>query len=191
MTAPTHDKPLRKDAQRNREKLLAAAVELFAERGTEGSLEEVAKRAGVGIGTLYRHFPTREALVEAAYRSEVAHLCEAADELGRTLPPDEALAAFMDRFVDYAATKKGLKTMLMAVSESGSDVFAETRTQITGAVASLVDAAIAAGTIRSDVDTEDVLRAMGAVWSVPAGSEDQARRVLMLVMDGLRHGAGR
>ena len=189
MSVPTNDKPLRKDAARNREKVLAAAVGLFAERGTEGSLEEVAKRAGVGIGTLYRHFPTRAVLVEEAYRSEVTHLCEAADELGRALPPDEALAAFMDRFVDYAATKKGLKTMLMSVAESGSDVFADTRTQITAAVASLVGAAIAAGTIRSDVDTEDVLRAMGAVWSVPAGSEDRARRVLMLVMDGLRHGA--
>ena len=181
----------RADSLRNRERLLKAATRVFSAGGPVASLEAVARRAGVGIGTLYRHFPTREALVEAAYRSEVAHLCEAAAELGRALPPDEALAAFMDRFVDYAATKKGLKTMLMAVSESGSDVFAETRTQITGAVASLVDAAIAAGTIRSDVDTEDVLRAMGAVWSVPAGSEDQARRVLMLVMDGLRHGAGR
>ena len=189
MSDPTLDKPLRADARRNRERLLDAALALFLEDGPDVPLEAVAKRAGVGIGTLYRHFPTREALVEAAYRSEVAHLCEAADELGRALPPDEALAAFMDRFVDYAATKKGLKSMLMSVSESGSDVFADTRTQITAAVASLVDAAIAAGTIRSDVDTEDVLRAMGAVWSVPAGSEDQARRVLMLVMDGLRHGA--
>jgi AcrR family transcriptional regulator len=189
MADHTLDKPLRADARRNRERLLEAALALFLEQGPDVPLEAIAKRAGVGIGTLYRHFPTRAVLVEEAYRSEVTHLCEAADELGRALPPDEALAAFMDRFVDYAATKKGLKTMLMSVAESGSDVFADTRTQITAAVASLVGAAIAAGTIRSDVDTEDVLRAMGAVWSVPAGSEDQARRVLMLVMDGLRHGA--
>jgi len=191
MSDPTLDKPLRADARRNRERLLDAALALFLEDGPDVPLEAVAKRAGVGIGTLYRHFPTREALVEAAYRSEVAHLAEAAEELLRDRPPDEALAAFMDRFVDYAATKRGLKGMLMSVAESGSDVFVDTRTQITAAVASLVEAGIAAGAIRSDVDADDVLRAMGAVWAVPAGSEDQARRVLMLVMDGLRHGAGR
>jgi len=129
--------------------------------------------------------------VEAAYRTEVAHLRAAADDLLRDRPPDDALAAFMDRFVDYAATKRGLKGMLTSVAESGSDVFADTRAQITAAVAMLVDAGVAAGTIRSDVDADDVLRAMGAVWSLPAGSEDQARRVLMLVMDGLRHGAAR
>ena len=191
MSDPTLDKPLRADARRNRERLLDAALALFLEDGPDVPLEAVAKRAGVGIGTLYRHFPTRDALVEAAYRSEVAHLAEAAEELLRDRPPDEALAAFMDRFVDYAATKRGLKGMLMSVAESGSDVFVDTRTQITAAVASLVEAGIAAGAIRSDVDADDVLRAMGAVWAVPAGSEDQARRVLMLVMDGLRHGAGR
>ena len=191
MSDPTLDKPLRADARRNRERLLDAALALFLEDGPDVPLEAVARRAGVGIGTLYRHFPTREALVEAAYRSEVAHLAEAAEELLRDRPPDAALAAFMDRFVDYAATKRGLKGMLMSVAESGSDVFVDTKTQITAAVASLVEAGIAAGAIRSDVDADDVLRAMGAVWAVPAGSEDQARRVLMLVMDGLRHGAGR
>jgi AcrR family transcriptional regulator len=187
---PTLDKPLRADARRNRERLLDAALALFVECGPDVALEAVAKRAGVGIGTLYRHVPTREALVEAAYRSEVAHLCEAAEELLRDRAPDAALAAFMDRFVDYAATKRGMKPMLMAVAESGSDVFADTREQIVGAVARLVDAGVAAGAIRSDVDAEDVLRAMGIVWSLPAGQEEQARRVLGIVMDGLRHGAG-
>ncbi len=187
---PTLDKPLRADARRNRERLLDAALALFVECGPDVALEAVAKRAGVGIGTLYRHFPTREALVEAAYRSEVGHLCEAAEELLRDRAPDAALAAFMDRFVDYAATKRGMKPMLMAVAESGSDVFADTREQIVGAVARLVDAGVAAGAIRSDVDADDVLRAMGIVWSLPAGQEEQARRVLGIVMDGLRHGAG-
>jgi AcrR family transcriptional regulator len=187
---PTLDKPLRADARRNRERLLDAALALFVECGPDVALEAVAKRAGVGIGTLYRHFPTREALVESAYRSEVAHLCEAAEELLRERAPDDALAAFMDRFVDYAATKRGMKPMLMAVAESGSDVFADAREQIVGAVARLVDAGVAAGAIRSDVDAEDVLRAMGIVWSLPAGQEEQARRVLGIVMDGLRHGAG-
>jgi AcrR family transcriptional regulator len=190
MTADrTSDKPLRADARRNRERLLDAALELFIEAGPDVPLEAVAKRAGVGIGTLYRHFPTREALVEAAYRSEVANLWAAAEELLRDRAPDAALAAFMDRFVDYAATKRGMKPMLMAVAESGSDVFADTRDQIVGAVAMLVDAGVAAGAIRPDVDAEDVLRAMGVVWSLPAGQEEQARRVLGIVMDGLRHGA--
>ena len=186
---PTSAKPLRVDARRNRERLLEAALALFVEAGPDVALEAVARRAGVGIGTLYRHFPTREALVEAAYRSEVAHLHEAAEELLRERPPDAALAAFMDRFVEYAATKRGMKPMLMAVAESGSDVFAEAGEQIRSAVAMLVEAGVAAGTIRADVDAEDVLRALGIAFSLPAGQEEQARRVLAIVMDGLRHGA--
>ena len=192
MTAPTHDKPLRKDAQRNREKLLAAAVELFAERGTEGSLEEVAKRAGVGIGTLYRHFPTRDALVEAAYRNEVAQLRAAADELLAELPPDRALEAWMRRFVDYGSAKRGMRDALHSIAGAGSDLFAETRGSVTEAVAVLLKAGAEAGSLRSDVEAEDVLRAMGAIWMVAEGDDfaDQAMRILRLVLDGLRYRPG-
>jgi AcrR family transcriptional regulator len=192
MSAPTHDKPLRKDAQRNREKLLAAAVELFAERGTEGSLEEVAKRAGVGIGTLYRHFPTRDALVEAAYRNEVAQLRAAADELLAELPPDQALEAWMRRFVEYGSAKRGMRDALHSIAGAGSDLFAQTRGQVTEAVAVLLKAGAEAGTLRADVEAEDVLRAMGAIWMVAEGDEfgDQAMRILRLVLDGLRYRAG-
>ena len=191
MTAPIHDKPLRKDAQRNREKLLAAAVELFAERGTEGSLEEVAKRAGVGIGTLYRHFPTRDALVEAAYRNEVAQLRAAADELLAELPPDQALEAWVRRFVDYGTAKRGMRDALQSIAGAGSDLFAETRGQVTEAVAVLLRAGAEAGTLRADVEAEDVLRAMGAIWLVADGDDwaEDALRVLRLVMDGLRYRA--
>ncbi len=191
MTAPTHDKPLRKDAQRNREKLLAAAVELFAERGTEGSLEEVAKRAGVGIGTLYRHFPTRDALVEAAYRNEVAQLRAAADELLAELPPDEALEAWMRRFVDYGTAKRGMRDALQSIA-GGASLFADTRGQVTEAVAVLLRAGAEAGTLRADVEPEDVLRAMGAIWLVAEGDDfaEQAMRILRLVLDGLRYRAG-
>jgi AcrR family transcriptional regulator len=191
MTAPIHDKPLRKDAQRNREKLLAAAVELFAERGTEGSLEEVAKRAGVGIGTLYRHFPTRDALVEAAYRNEVAQLRAAADELLAELPPDRALEAWVRRFVDYGTAKRGMRDALQSIAGAGSDLFAETRGQVTEAVAVLLRAGAEAGTLRADVEAEDVLRAMGAIWLVADGDDwaEDALRVLRLVMDGLRYRA--
>ena len=191
MTAPIHDKPLRKDAQRNREKLLAAAVELFAERGTEGSLEEVAKRAGVGIGTLYRHFPTRDALVEAAYRNEVAQLRAAADELLAELPPDRALEAWVRRFVDYGTAKRGMRDALQSIAGAGSDLFAETRGQVTEAVAVLLRAGAEAGTLRADVEAEDVLHAMGAIWLVADGDDwaEDALRVLRLVMDGLRYRA--
>ena len=189
MSAPTHDKPLRKDAARNREKLLAAAVELFAERGTEGSLEEVAKRAGVGIGTLYRHFPTRDALVEAAYRNEVAQLRAAADELLAELPPDAALEAWMRRFVDYGSAKRGMRDALQSIAGGSTTLFADTRGQVTEAVAALLRAGAEAGTLRADVEAEDVLRAMGAIWLVAEGDEfaEQAMRILQLVLDGLRY----
>jgi AcrR family transcriptional regulator len=191
MSAPIHDKPLRKDAARNREKLLVAAVELFAERGTEGSLEEVAKRAGVGIGTLYRHFPTRDALVEAAYRNEVAQLRAAADELLAELPPDAALEAWMRRFVDYGSAKRGMRDALQSIAGGGATLFADTRGQVTEAVGVLLRAGAEAGTLRADVEAEDVLRAMGAIWLVAEGDEfaDQAMRILQLVLDGLRYRA--
>jgi AcrR family transcriptional regulator len=191
MTTTAHDKPLRKDAARNREKLLAAAVELFAERGTEGSLEEVAKRAGVGIGTLYRHFPTRDALVEAAYRNEVAQLRAAADELLAELPPDEALEAWMRRFVDYGSAKRGMRDALQSIAGGGSDLFADTRGQVVEAVAVLLRAGAEAGTLRADVEPEDVLRAMSAIWLVAGGDDwaEDALRILRLVLDGLRYRA--
>jgi AcrR family transcriptional regulator len=191
MSVPTHDKPLRKDAARNREKVLAAAVGLFAERGTEGSLEEVAKRAGVGIGTLYRHFPTRDALVEAAYRNEVAQLRAAADLLLAELPPDAALEAWMRRFVDYGTAKRGMRDALQSIAGGGADLFAETRGQVTDAVAVLLRAGAEAGTLRADVEPEDVLRAMGAIWLVAEGDDfaEQAMRILRLVLDGLRYRA--
>jgi AcrR family transcriptional regulator len=178
----------RSDARRNREKLLAAAGELFATAGTDVSLDAVAKRAGVGIGTLYRNFPTREALVEAAYRAEVTQLCETADALLASSPPDVALERWMERFVGYTAAKKGMKGALQSVVAGGSDVFGETRVQIIAAVGRLLEAGVAAGTLRADVTADDVWRAMGPVWS----TDDQAqiRTLLRLLMDGLRHTAG-
>jgi AcrR family transcriptional regulator len=176
----------RADARRNREKLLTAATELFAGAGKDVSLDAVAKRAGVGIGTLYRHFPTRDALVEAAYRHEVADLCATAAGLLSDRPADIALAEWMDRFVSYSTAKKGMRDALQSVVASGSDLFAEARGQIVGAITLLLTAGVEAGTLRPDVDAEDVMRAMGAVWLVD--DEEQARRLLRLLMDGLRHG---
>src|ERR1700754_1681028 len=121
--ATTGARPLRADAQRNRDRLLDVAVRVFSDGSPDITLDAIAKEAGVGIGTLYRHFPTREALVEAAYRNELGRLCDAAAELGATLPPDRAVRAWMDRFTDYLATKRGMATALRAVIASGGDPY--------------------------------------------------------------------
>jgi AcrR family transcriptional regulator len=184
--------PIRRaDAVRNREKLLTAAVDVFAQDGTDVSLERVAKRAGVGIGTLYRHFPTRDALVEAAYRNEVARLHEAAGELLAEHPPDEALALWMDHYVTYAVAKRGMRDALQSLTASNSELYAESRAQITEAIATLLEAGAAAGTIRADVDPRDVLLATGSIWNATEDPDwqDRARRLLALLMDGLRYGA--
>lgn len=187
------DKPLRADAARNREKLLDAAVSVFAEQGSDAPLEAVARRAGVGIGTLYRHFPTRDALVEAAYRAEVAHLADAAPELLADHAPDEALALWLDRFVEYAAAKRGMKAALHAMSATRENFFDGTKVQITGALTTLLDAAHEAGTIRDDVEPADIMRATSAIWAMTDDADWQrnARKLLGLLMDGLRAGARR
>jgi AcrR family transcriptional regulator len=170
---------MRADAVRNREKLLSALLEL----GPDASLEAVARRAGVGIGTLYRHFPTREALIEATYRHEVDRLC-AVDELLAEHPPDEALGIFIDRFVDYSQTKRGMAGALDTITAAGSNVRSETSAQIRGSVAELLAAAVRAGTVRDDVDAQDVLGAMRGVWQ--AEDADRARRIARLIIAGLR-----
>jgi AcrR family transcriptional regulator len=181
----------RADARRNREKLLAAALLLFADRGTDVSLEEVARQAGVGVGTLYRNFPTREALVEAAYLSELDRLHEGAHELLAEHSPDRALSLWMDRFVDYAVAKRGMSGALQSVIASGRNPYSESRAKIVAAMTTLLDAARSDGSIRSDVDSEDVLLAMNGIWSMPDDPEfdRRARTLLGLVMDGLRYRA--
>jgi AcrR family transcriptional regulator len=183
---------LRADARQNREKLLAAAAELFATSGVEVSLQAVADRAGVGIGTLYRHFPTRNALVEATYRNEVERLCEAAGELQHTRPPEAALAEWMDRFVTYVAAKRGMADALQSITASNSELYPRSRKQLLEAITSLLGNAAASGAVRADVEPEDVLRAMNAVWLVTDEPDwqERAHRLLRLLMDGLRYGAG-
>src|ERR1700754_1009587 len=122
MTA-TPPRATRTDALRNRDRVLSAAVRAFSEHGPDASVNLIAKEAGVGIGTLYRHFPTREALIEAAYRNELAAVCDAVPELLVALPPAEATRAWMDRFTDYLATKRGMATALRAVIASGGDPY--------------------------------------------------------------------
>ena len=189
--ATTDARPLRADAQRNRDKLLDAAVRAFSGGGPEVTLEAIARDAGVGIGTLYRHFPTREALVEAAYRNELARLCDAVPDLLAAGPPDRATRIWMDRFVDYMTTKHGMADALRAVVASGGNPFAESRDRLLAAITALLRAGAAAGTLRSDVDPSDVLTSLSGISMVTANhaQPDQGRRILDLLMDGLRYRA--
>lgn len=186
----TAARPMRADAQRNRDALLEAASAAFAENGVDTSLEDVAKRAGVGIGTLYRHFPTRDALIEAAYRRGVEQLCDAADELRATHEGDEALELWMQRFVGYVATKRGLAGALK-LSGTGDHVelFTYVHERVRTAMAELIDAAVATGRIRPDVDGMDLIRALSGICMVSDQAHEQARRLINLLLDGLRFGA--
>jgi AcrR family transcriptional regulator len=184
---------LRADAARNREKLIDVAVVAFTEHGVDVPLESIAARAGVGVGTLYRHFPSRNALVQAVYRHEVERLCQSPARLLADHASDVALQEWMGRFVEYAATKRGMSEALSSAVASGLPLFANTRSQMLSALTQLIDAAVADGSIRPDADPEDVLRAMGGVWQMSDGPQwrEQARRLLALLMDGLRYGAPR
>jgi len=181
----------RADACRNRDRLLDVAAEAFANCGIDASLEKIAKCAGVGIGTLYRHFPNRDALVEAVYRHNVDLLCDGADELRATLPPDEALAEWMRRFVSYVASKKGLANYLKSVVSADSDLFVSTHARVQQTISDLVQAAAEAGTIRAGVEGMDLLRALSGVclMSDQAGESGHGATVAELLMDGLRYGA--
>ncbi|MDO0917506.1 TetR/AcrR family transcriptional regulator [Streptomyces sp. DT2A-34] len=191
MTATTRG--LRADARRNRERLLEAAGRAFSETGTDASLEAIAKDAGVGIGTLYRHFPTREALLEAAYRNELARVCDSVTELLAELPPDQAMRRWMDLFIDYLATKQGMADALKAVIASGDeDPFAESLDRISTAISTLLHAGAEVGVLRSDVDPLDVGFSLGGVLLITSdkGLRDRAGRMLDLLLDGLRYRSG-
>jgi len=181
----------RADACRNRERLLEVASEAFATWGVDASLEKIAKSAGLGIGTLYRHYPTRDALLEAVFRHSVDQLCAGADQLSSALPPDEALAEWMQRFVVAVARKKGLATYLKSVISVDSDLFESTHCRVQQTIENLVAAAALAGTIRPAVDAMDLLRALSGVCLMAdqAGGPGQGVRVASLLMDGLRYGA--
>lgn len=181
-------RPLRADARRNRERVLEAAVRAFSLDGPDVTLDAIARSAGVGIGTLYRHFPTREALVEAAYRNELAKLCDSVPDLLARLPAHAAVRAWLDLFVDYMTTKHGMADALRAVVASGGNPFSHSRDLLTGAITTLLEAGAAEGTVRSDVDPGDVLSSLSGVTLVGA-ERDKAARLLDLLMDGLRYGA--
>ena len=178
----------RADAERNRERILEVAKEAFTEHGANVSLDDVAKQAGVGAGTLYRHFPTRDALLEAVYRSEVAKLAAAQLEFSKTLAPVEALRAWMLLFVDYIAAKQIIAPALNTIVGGPSKLFETTSGLILGAIQALVDRAIESGDIRSDLDPLDLLRALVGVSNVASVPEwpQSAKRLVEILILGSR-----
>jgi AcrR family transcriptional regulator len=178
----------RSDAVRNRERVLGAAKAVFSAGGPDASLEAVAKRAGVGIGTLYRHFPTREALFEAVYRHEVEQLGELADALKSNAAPVDALRQWLRSVVEFVATKKGMSAALALAAHNSSDLAAYSFDRLTKAVAALLDRAVAAGEIRADVGPEDVLRALVGMCYLhdQPGWQASVLRLMDIFVDGLR-----
>lgn len=183
-------RPLRADARRNREKILTAAARMFTTQGLDVQMERIAKQAGVGSATLYRNFPTRESLVEAVYRNEVTYLCDSAPALLAQKSPDEALRAWTRLFLDYVTAKYGMIDALRAIAATGESPYRHSRERIQAAIASLMDACVAAGLIRTDIHPADVSAALEGIALTSAGAEHrrQAERLLDLTLDGLTVG---
>ena len=180
---------LRADAERNRTRLLDAARSAFASGQSSVPLDQIARDADVGIGTLYRHFPTREALVEALYRKELDDLCASAAALLATRSPQRALRAWMDRFADYVAAKREMADALRAVYASGAVSVSQARGRLTAAVQVILDAGISDGTLRADVRAEDVVAmTVGMFTATPSieGGREQLERMFGLLLDAVR-----
>ena len=186
--APEKSRKPRADSLRNREQLLATAKSAFAEAGTEVALEEIARLAGVGIGTLYRHFPTRGALVAAVYQREVEQLAQAAERLSAEKPPVEALELWFEELIAYMATKRVVGPALRADPGEGARVFATGGPTIRESLGRLIRAAAEAGEMRRDLDGDDVQRLLVAFahgYDQP-GWEAGARRMASILIAGLR-----
>jgi AcrR family transcriptional regulator len=179
----------RADAVRNRERVLEAAKSVFSAGGPDASLEAVARTAGVGIGTLYRHFPTREALFEAVYRREVQQLADLAEQLKQEAKPIDALRHWMRSNVKFVATKKGMSVALALAAYKNSELFSYSFERLTRAVGALLDRAIAAGEIRDDISPEDLLRALVGMCYMQdqPGWQTSVLRLVDVFIDGLRN----
>lgn len=187
MTDPEPRTP-RADAVRNREQLLDVATRVFASADAETSMRAIAREAGVGIGTLYRHFPTREALVEAVYRDQVVRLTNGARDLLADAAPAVAMRRWMDLFGDWIATKNGMLDTLLTVIESGAVGHARTRDELLTAISAILDAGRAAGDLRPDVTAEEVAASLIGIFTVAhqPGHAVTADRLLDILLDGLR-----
>ena len=184
-------RPMRADAQRNYRLLVSEAIAAFAEHGADdASLEEIARRAGVGIGTLYRHFPTRQALLEAVYLDQVEVLSARADELLGSAPPGEALMTWLRALVDFGSTKRSLTSALVATLGKDSEVVSACGAMMRGSAAALLGRAQQAGEVRADASATDLLRLVHAISMVvdrPPVEDGQADRMIGLIADGLRY----
>jgi AcrR family transcriptional regulator len=184
---PAGRKP-RSDAQQNRDRILEVAKAAFTRSGADASLDDIAKQAGVGPGTLYRHFPTRDALIEAVYHTEVERLAAAQRELSANLTPIEALRAWMMLFVDYIATKQIIASALNSVVGGPSRLYDSSRVQVAGAINTLVKTAMKSGDIRKDLEPFDLLRALIGVSHIATGPDwqESARRLVDILIKGSR-----
>ncbi len=191
MTAKPETRKPRADALRNQERLIDAAKQAFTEVGPDVSLEEIARRAGVGIGTFYRHFPTREAIVEAVYRREIGQLAEAAQSLLNARRPIDALHDWLKLFVDYMATKRVIAPALASMSGGTSALYERSGLMMRDAVTLLIDKAVASADIRPDVEPEDMMQALSglAFGSSNPGWEARTLRLIDVMMTGLRRQA--
>ena len=184
---PAPRKP-RSDAQRNRARILEVAKEAFTRFGADASLDDIAKQAGVGAGTLYRHFPTRDALIEAVYRSEVEKLAGAARKMAETMPPMEALRSWMLLLIDYIGAKHIIAPALNSLVGGPARLYEDSRSLIQGAIDELVKGAKKSGEVRTDIDATDLLRAMIGISHVGTGHDWQqsAKRLVEILIAGSR-----
>jgi AcrR family transcriptional regulator len=180
------DRPKRADALRNHEKLVAAARDAFAQDGASTSLEEIARRAQVGIGTLYRHFPNRQTLLEAVYLDELEALCRSAADLA-DLPAWDALVAWLHRFVAYLATKQALAQELLNYVDRDADVFRRCRSGLYAAGEPLIERAQRDGAVRADTNLSEVIQMVGGIAKIPSSEPEQIDRILEIALDGLRY----
>ncbi|ASS56820.1 TetR/AcrR family transcriptional regulator [Rhizobium leguminosarum] len=184
------EKPVRADAKRNLDGLLQAAMTVFASSGVDAPVREIAEKAGVGIGTVYRHFPERSDLVVAVFRREIDACADAAPILAAEHAPGEALARWMQRFVDFIAAKRGLAAALHSGNPAFDPLPAYFQQRLHPALRSLLDAAAAAGEVRTDIAAEDLLNAAASLsMHAYAQGPEHARRMVSLLVDGLRYGA--
>jgi AcrR family transcriptional regulator len=180
-------RPMRADARRNYDKLLDAAREAFTQDGPDATLDDIARRAGVGPGTLYRHFPTRQHLLEAVYLGEVQEMCRAADDLA-DLSPWDALVAWLRQYLSFAATKRAVAGELVTYIDRDAEVFRNSREALVGAGDALVQAAQAAGALRPDTSFGEIGRLVGTIGGMSStSSPEEIDRMFAIVLDGLRH----
>jgi AcrR family transcriptional regulator len=180
-------RPKRADARRNYDKVLAAAREAFAEGGESTALEEIARRAGVGIGTLYRNFPNRQALLETLYLEEVEGICRLAEEQRESADPWEALTSWFERFIGYIATKQALAAELTNYLDRDAQLFKSSRAALWAAGEPLLTRAQEAGVVRPDAEIGDVMHMVMGIAKIPSADPSQTTHIVRIALDGLRY----